>query len=93
VECTAGGDLDLFLFADSRAAAAKRARRLGIHGVRLQSKGTWIADEDVNAVLASEAGAVWRRNTDGAGQYRSIKAWPLKRRASAARTPPRTTSR
>jgi len=78
LDCESGGDLELYLHAESRTAAAKRARRLGVHGVRWVGKGAWISDEDVSAVLSSDARAVWRRNTDESGWYRSIEEWPLK---------------
>jgi hypothetical protein len=79
--CEEGGDLELFLVADNREAALDRARGFGIlyPVLKSKSKDFWVTDEDVEAVLSSKAGAVWRRTVDRderPGQYRNIKDWP-----------------
>jgi hypothetical protein len=80
--CDEGGDLELFLLADSRAAGVERARTYGIMNPSLKrsDKDFWITDEDVQAVLSSKTGAVWRRGDldrdERPGQYRKIEQWP-----------------
>jgi hypothetical protein len=73
--------LDLFLFADTQSAVKERARGFGITypGLKWDRRREWITDDDVQAVVSSVSGAVWRRETDetdGASQYRDIKDWP-----------------
>jgi len=78
--CDEGGDLEVFLFADSQAAIKQRARTLGIPypGLKRDNDSTWITVEDVQAAVSSEDGAVWRRgrDVDPPGQYRNIREWP-----------------
>ena len=80
--CDEGGDLELFVLADNCQAAIERAQGFGIHSPVLTKKGKdfWITDEDVEAVLASKKGAVWRRgdldSDERPGQYRNIRDWP-----------------
>jgi hypothetical protein len=80
--CEEGGDLELFLLADSGQAVIERARGFGIVSPVLTNKGKdfWITDEEVEAVLSSKQGAVWRRGDldrdERPGQYRHIRDWP-----------------
>jgi hypothetical protein len=49
--------LDILLWAETRAAALKRARSLGLHGVQLQSPGG-VPDEDVEEIAHRSKGGV-----------------------------------
>ncbi len=78
--CDEGGDLEVFLFAQSQAAVKERARGLGIPypGLKRDKDWSWVTAEDVQAAMSSEDGAVWRRGRDWdpPGHYRSIRDWP-----------------
>ncbi|MGH3481524.1 MAG: hypothetical protein ACRDQD_32500 [Nocardioidaceae bacterium] len=78
--CDEGGDLEVFLFADSQAAIKQRARELGVPspGPKRDKDSTWVTATDVEAAVSSEDGAVWRwaRDWDPPGQYRNIRDRP-----------------
>jgi hypothetical protein len=79
LDCEEGGDLEVFLFAKSHAAVKERARGLGISypGLKWDRHKELVMDEDVQAAVSSELGAVWRRRDwDPPGRYRKIKDWP-----------------
>lgn len=79
IDCDPSGFLlDLFLLGDGHAAVKERARPFGIMhpGLKWDRHKEVVTDEDVQAVLSSDSGAVWRRDTDGDGQYRDIRDWP-----------------
>ena len=81
--CDPDGYLELFLHADSQSAVKERARGFGITypGLKWDRRREWITDDDVQGVVSSASGAVWRRetdDTDGTGKYRDIKDWPPK---------------
>lgn len=73
VDC---GDLELYIHADTRSEAVRRAKRLGMHGGALKSRGVRISDDDVNALLSSGTDVLWRRDTDEPGCWRSLDEWP-----------------
>jgi hypothetical protein len=78
--CDEGGDLEVFLFADSQAAIKQRARELGIPypGLKRDKDSTYVTADDVEAAVSSADGAVWRRvrDWDPPGQYRNFRDWP-----------------
>jgi hypothetical protein len=79
IDCDPSGFLlDLFLLGDDHAAVKERARPLGIMhpGLKWDRHKEVVTDEDVQAVLSSDSGAVWRRDTDSDGEYRDIRDWP-----------------
>jgi hypothetical protein len=77
--CAEGGDLEVFLFAESHAALKERARGLGIPypGLKRDKDLNWVTAEYVPAAVSSEGSAVWRRGRDWdpPGQYRHIRDW------------------
>jgi hypothetical protein len=73
VDC---GFLELLVLADTRETAVKRARSIGLHGVRLRSPGG-ISDEDAGALLSSGRDAIWRRQSDPPDVWRTVEEWPI----------------